>query len=373
MLRIRQSEARMLSRAVTAISLFANVLLAGAVVYLLAYRGRSEAPPAARVAAAARAPVVQASRPLVIGRGTNGEEAKVLALAVLEAEALASVPPPSSAFWQAGRDEDVIRYQQALETERDRIRQELTERYGAGAADDPAFARLFKPVNALHAYLPSSAQLALVKLQQTRRAPPTAGAVVAPTKDAREGTVAMAERQREFERQLRAALGEAHYFEHQLREAPAAKQLRKNGGFTTEKEFRDAFRALQQMEDDRTPDAHVAGQEKLRSILGEARYTAYTARRDPRFSALEAAGARLRLKENQLMAAYGVMVRSQTELLAATAGRSPGAGSLGTQPQRIRERRDAELANLVGDHAAQDLLRTYASTPASLNPASVLQ
>ena len=344
-------------------SVAGNVLLAALVAYLLLDPKAQLSPQGASASTQAVSPVLPAA-PLATA---SVDDEKVLALARLEA----ALPPiEATQFWQADADRDFLRQMQALETHRDRIRNELIARYGAGSVDDPAFARLFKPLNARFPYLSSKSQRGLLKLQQTRLVPARGSPILVRGNGQPFPDLPAAEQQREeYENNVRALLTPAEWQEYQLRESRAARQLRASGIAANEVEFRAVFAVLQQSDQETTAAGYVAAQERLNVLLGADRYARYSSARDPAYGALEAAGLRLQLNPQQISDVYAVMLTAGNKL--ARLSMDPAAAqrtSPDSATQRVIEQRQKDIARLVGDVAATDLIDTYMKQTMSIDP-----
>lgn len=343
-------------------SVAGNVLLVALVAYLLLERGQ---PSALETAAATQ--VGKPTPPSPPPASASVDDEKVLALARLEAE----IPPVEvSGFWQADADQEYTRRMQALEAHRDRIRNELLARYGAGAVEDPAFTRLFKPLNARFPYLSSKSQLGLLKLQQLRPTPARGSPILVRGNGQPFPDMAAAEQQRrEYENNVRALLTPAEWQEYQLRESRAARQLRASGVAADEQQFRAAFAALQQLDQETTAAGYVAVQEQLTALLGDARYARLSAAHDPAYGALQAAATRHKLTEQQLTDVYSVVLDANNKL--ARLSMNPSAAQR-TSPdqatQRVLEQRHKDVARLVGDAAASDLIDTYMKQMMGMDP-----
>lgn len=283
---------------------------------------------------------------------------KALALAKLEHEAREANPPPRVDFWRSVGDAELARHEEIAEQQREGMRQQLLAQFGPAAMDDPAFTRLFRPMNATHAYLSSKAQVALAKLQRTRRF--AASASLAGVSPGPVGVPAF-EQQRVFDEDVRRVLGK-EYAEYQIRSSPLARQLRGTGVFESDQQFREVFAALEQLGSGASPETHTRVHGRLQALLGETRYAQFSAARDPAFPAMQAAGSRRQLSREQIVSAYAVVVRAQNELIAASIERgAAGASRPGAEPQQIVEARDAEIARLVGEPAATEMLQAHSN------------
>jgi len=343
-----------------ALALLSGLLLGTAANYLI--HGHASASPAALAGAVAGVEGDEAGPQRMTVLAVDAE--KLQALGKLEMELAARLPPPRVAYWTPDSEAALLQYEQQIEAGRDHIRSALSKRFGPSASEDPAFARVFRPLNGRHPYLSSHAQIALVKLMMERRASmylspmPGIGTAGVPG----EPQAGLIEKQRDFDRKLRAAVGETEFREYQLRESMAARQIRAGAVARDEAEFRRIFSILQATEDDHSASAYLVSSRQLRQLLGEQRYAAFCASRDPAFAPLEAVAARNGISRTQLLAAYGLILDAQSQLLAAgietaASGKPSSAG----EPQQIIERRDAAVARLLGTDAAAELIHTYSN------------
>lgn len=346
-----------------AASIVANVVLVGLVAARYSQSDQHveefspSAPEASAVAdSAADTRVPAATEPVV---RAPFDPDKALVLARLEHEAREANPPPRADYWRSG-DAEFAQYEEIAEQQREGIRRQLLAQYGPSAMDDPAFTRLFRPMNATHAYLSSKAQIALAKLQRTRRnSAPAHVAGLSPGLIG--GPGAALEQQQAFDEEVRRALGN-EYREYQLRSSPLARQLRGTGVIESDRQFREVFAALEQLGSGASAETHTRVQGQLQALLGETRYAQFSAARDPAFPAMQAAGARRQLSREQILSAYAVVVRAQNELIASTIERgAAGTARPGAEPQQIVEARDAEIARLVGEPAATEMLQAHSN------------
>jgi len=269
---------------------------------------------------------------------------KAVELARLEFAARDTNPLPQVDYWRSTGDAELARYEETAEKQRHEMRRQLLAKYGPSAAEDPALARLFKPLNQTHPYLSSKAQIALARVQRTRRSP---------SPPVRDPAIA-AEQQRAYENELRQALG-GEFAEYQARYSPLARQLRAGGAIQSEKQFREVLETLQQMGTNVSADDYTRIQTRLQAVLGEPGYVQFSAARDQSFSGFEAAGLKRQLSREQILGAYAVVLRAQNNLIAAGAGR-------GADPQAIVDARDAEIARLVGAPAATEMMQSYSNS-----------
>lgn len=336
----------MANKKLFAVSILLNV--AFAVVVAMQFARRDEP--------VAQSPPPAGIPPATLRSATAPEQEKILALATLEADARAANPPPRLEFWKSGDEAAMDAYLQKVDEQLDSMRRTLTARYGSGAADDPLFARLFKPLNARFPYLSSKSQLALARLQRSVRPGPIPASAASPV----DPTGAL-QREQAFTRALREVFGTEEFDQYLMHESFAARQLRGSGVAADEQEFREVFAVLQQMNSDPSANGYLAGQDKLREMLGPQRYIRYSAARDPQFVALENAAMKHQLTREQTLAAYGLVLDAQMELVRASVERQAGQVRSGPEPQKVFEERDLKVASLVGDEAAADLVRAYSN------------
>lgn len=341
------------SKSWSAASLVANVVLIGIVAWQLTQPNAPDTP--AHWADGTVVALSTANAPESRESSLDGafDAEKALELSRLEFAARETNALPQLEYWHSTGEAEMARYEETAEKQRDEIRQRLLTKYGPDAADDPAFARLFKPLNLSHPYLSSKAQIALARVQRTRRSASPAGGMGMPSAQVRDSTIA-AEQQRAFENELRQALG-GEFTEYQVRNSPLARQLRGSGAIQSDQQFREVLTTLQQMESNAGPDDYMRVQNRLKAILGEPGYVQFSAARDQAFSGFEAAGSRRQLSREQVLGAYAVVLRAQNELIAAAGGRS-------AEPQAILDARDAEIARMVGEPAAIEMMQSYSTS-----------
>jgi hypothetical protein len=231
-----------------------------------------------------------------------------------------------------------------------RIRSELEQRFGQGAAANPEFARAFRPLAAEAAFLSSAEQLEL----QRRR--------LARAQQSERGGDAMAGSPIALDFLVPAAA-----LEVRLRTSPRAAQLRGSGVAFEEHEFRAAFELLETVDANPDPAAHVALRRKLGDLLGAARATALLATRDPLWRMTRRIAAEHGLAEPQAEAAYAALSEAQQQLLELAAAQT-GGERFATAAVAIAETERARLMAALGERAtdallmARDSLRSAAPT-----------
>lgn len=344
------------NKKIFAVSLGLNAVLASAVALQLLHRAQ----PVPKAADG----IETRSEPVQIRYASAPEQEKLLTLATLEADARKARPAPRLDFWRFSVEEATETYKEIVEADLDAIRRALIAKYGQEAVDDPLFARVFRPLNARFPYLSSKAQIALAKLQGQLRP-----AMQVTKASGSADLAAEYERENAFNRLLRNALSEKEYDEYQLRESYAARQLRASEVASSEREFREAFAALKQMDADRSAAGYLAGQQRLRDIFGAQRFAQFSASRDPQFALLEKASAKYQLTREMRLAAYGVILDAQLAMVRASVEHTGAIDGAVPDLRNITERRDQAIVSLVGEEAARDVLHAYTNglVSASLN------
>ncbi len=364
-----------------AVSLAAN--LAG--LYLLSAEPPSVDAPMSLLAAPAPAPqrvgVVQtggdalAYREALLARGLALEETKPLVLARL-VEEVARVDQRNGAddYWRSGYAVATVENLQQRMAAADRVRARLLELYGSHARRDPVFAPLFEPLDARYAFLASEQQLALQKLQLDRqlkqaKAVPTTSAP-GPA-NAAEPATARVSATVQASLELHAVLGADAASQYLYRFSPLAEQLRSANVDLSAADFRSAFATLLRFEMASDPQTFTRTREALRSALGDARFTKLWAARDPLFRVVAAEGRQQGLADGLISAAYAVFNDTQ-DRFAAAADRvaSLDPQRAGAELRGIQEDMQQRLASLVGQDAAEALVRASTHFSISMQPTS---
>ncbi len=342
-----------------AASLVANVALIG---HIALHHTQSDRPAGTAVEATALEPLVNR---VPEKAWDSSQHDKMLALSTLEADARAVNPPPLPEFWRSDADARIEAYRVQVEQQHDAMRRALVASYGSAAAEDPMFARLFRPLDARFSYLSSKSQLALAKLQRAR----ASGAVSTglPAAPMPTGTAAVMDREREFNRAVRAALTETEYDAYRLRESLSARQLRASGVIANEHEFRAAIETLEKMESDRAPGSYLEVQRGLNELLGPARFARFLASRDPAFQTVRSAAVAQRVQESQVLAVYETIVTAQIDVLDVQSKAGADRQEAAMAIRDIISSRDARIASLVGDAPAKEILKAYSNKLMSMN------
>ncbi|MBN1238583.1 MAG: hypothetical protein JXB36_08770 [Gammaproteobacteria bacterium] len=292
----------------------------------------------------------------LLSLGLDDEEAKTLVLAKLEREARSALDPPADTYWREGPESRIDHALAALEAEQG-VRQKLLRAFGDGAAGEPVFTRLFRPLDPYLRFLSSEEQLAV---RRARLEAQRAAAAVGPVSDAvqtRRGAAPAAGPGPDFS----AALRPSSLLEYELRESPLASRLRAATDALSEQEFRDAFVLLRSMQSGGSLRDHLDMRAELERLLGARAFARLWAGRDPTFSAVAEVARRRGWSEQTTMQAYELLVRLDEQMLGMieASGNDPAAVS-----DRLRELEadaSARLASVVGEDGAQALLRSRAT------------
>jgi hypothetical protein len=285
---------------------------------------------------------------------------KILALAELEAEVRSA--PPRVEFWTAAQDSSLDSSLQRVEWENDSIRQALKEKFGEDAEHDPLFARLFRPLDSRYPYLSSRSQLALSKLQRSRTAESVARIRPEGSTNAAPGPV-----RDPLNEGLRKVLSPAELEAYELRESPLARQLRASGVTASEGEFRAAFQILNRADPSQGPAAYLGAQRDLEKLLGQERAVQFSASRDPAFQTVRETASAQSVNDAQALKVYDAIKAAQLNSLEA---QSSAGGDRALAAQKIRDimsRRDAQIASLVGESAAKEILMAYSNKLMSMS------
>jgi hypothetical protein len=282
-------------------------------------------------------------------RGLSDREAKMLLFARLEARAreLALEPPPP--YWQRDAGSSLASALR-LSAELDHARAALVDAFGGDVEREPAFARLFRPLDPVFSFISPTQQVAIQKLRLERASSDASGAA------------------NEFAASLGTLLEPTILHEYLLRDSPLAEQLRRSGVEFTEAEFRETFGILRSLEQStRDPGAYANARSALRALLGARRFTILWSGRDPLFSAVQRAGEKHSLDDEKLLSVYELFNDHQDALLEVTRSAN---GDLQRLRQGLREaqtRLETLLSGLVGAEVAADIERSYTQQAMNLS------
>jgi hypothetical protein len=305
-----------------------------------------------------RAGDIHAYLDALLARGLTLEETRPLVLARLMRETAPAAPRAAAdEYWRSGYTAASLERLRERITAADRIRSLLVGLYGPQARDEAVFREVFAPLDARYAFLGSEQQLALQKYQLEQllaraTAPPTSVQQGAPQ-------FAGGARNVEQRRVIEARLGRAAGLQYLYRFSPLAERLRAADIELSQAEFGTAFDALLQLESagaDSASFVHVRA--SLRDALGDARFTRLWAAGDPLFGLIAAAGRRYALSEQMVLAAYAIVNDAQDRLAAAaTRFAALDPARAGDEMRSVQADTQQRLAGLVGEEAAQSLVR----------------
>jgi hypothetical protein len=288
------------------------------------------------------------------GAGLDRAEQKLLLAGWLEARYRNAHEPAGPRYWEQGYAPGRDKLAADFAVER-AVRAALIELFGVGAAVDPAFDAVFRPLGPAYAFLGSEAQLSLQAWQLERlAAPPAGGAAVAGgallcRPQGSGGADAVAQAPLPTPR-----FSPAEDAEYRLRFSPLAAQLRDAGIVRGETEFREIFGLVRELEQSGGPSEQAEVRQGLRSRLGDDGFDRFWSVRDPVFAGIGEYLSRRGVAPHQTRAAYSIVNRSQERLLAML-GRHGDEASLMSALQRIRQDETADLERVLGGEAAAGL------------------
>jgi hypothetical protein len=300
--------------------------------------------------------------------GLSDADAKTLMLARLEAQARERAIELTPVYWQhdAGSAlESALRFPAEL----DHARAALVEIFGVAAERDPAFTRLFRPLDPSLSFLSSAQQVAIQKLKLEQQAKLLATAapsvpIAAPLAPVPSSLAPV----NDLADQLAALLEQPILNEYLLRDSALADQLRRSRVDFTEPEFRETFAVLQRLEESEPDrDVYANARDSLRALLGGRRFAALWAGRDPLFAAVQRAAERHSLKEETVESVYELFNDHQDNALEAARSAN---GDRQRQSEGMREaqaRLESRLSGLVGAEVAADIQRSYAQQAMALS------
>lgn len=286
-------------------------------------------------------------------------------VASIEGEHLRQAREFADAYW-SGDGEYQSAYADALSRGLASIRDDLASRFGPAVKDDPALRWLYRPLDPLYWFLSSDEQLAVQSLRMERdralqaaardAGRPAAGAGPAGTMPVNEAaTLAIVQK---YQADLAALLDADVLLELELRDSAIAQQLRSSGIELTENEFREAYSLMAALQRDSADliDA-VAVRERLRDLLGNRRFAALWAARDPMFAEIAAIAERRALPEQMALSVYELMSEFQDRRLALARTAELGPDRAAQDAQALADDERAALARLVGDEVADEIVR----------------
>jgi Pyruvate/2-oxoacid:ferredoxin oxidoreductase gamma subunit len=288
--------------------------------------------------------------------------AKLAQLRSLEDDYLRAARGVSDQYWSADSEYQPA-YQQALTDGQKHLRTELLGRYGAAAKDDPLFRSHFRPLDPLYWFLTSDEQLAIQALRFGRDAALQSAARGANRTAAadgvmRVGDVATLAVVQKYQADLATVLDADTLFEFELRDSPVAAQLRTSGLNFTESEFRQVYALMAGLQGGPAEiDELIETRHRLREVLGNRRFAALWAARDPGFADLSEIAERRSLPEGMALAVYELMNEFQDRRigLAKAAERDPGRAAQAALTLADDER--MAITRLVGEEVADEIVR----------------
>lgn len=283
--------------------------------------------------------------------------ARLVQLRALEQVAQAEVAAVAAEYWRSDGSYE-IEFGRALLDARDRVRAELLGRYGPDARDDPAFARLFRPLDPAHAFLSTEQQLALERLRFERERRLGEAMQDRPAGEASEAARPVEEW---YQRELAALLDEANRFELELRDSALARRLRDSGVGFSEAEFRASFRILAALEAGAGGiDGVLAAREALSDLLGSRRSASLWSARDPAATRIAAIATAAGVAATALPLVHEVLDGFQQQRLELARSASANPARTAEATRALAEQERAALAAIVGDDTAATILRERA-------------
>jgi len=279
--------------------------------------------------------------------GASDQAAKrILARSLLDLE----TPEVAGEYWVPRRTRDFNRRQASAEASA-KVRARVIQLAGESAKEDPAFRALFRPLDDEFPFLSSAQQIELERLQlaaERRRAELSTQA---------DNPQTYMRIHQELLAGVRQLLTTEEFFEYQLRESPAAQSLLVSGFQFSEQEFRNVFRAVIELSGAGSsgadgsvqipvPDRRAA-MDRIRAVLGDARFAEYRRAQDPTYRVLLAIGQSHGLPSRTVEQAYAYVASQEPELPSVTASRAQPLRSPNSAPQ-------TELKRLLGEAAYRD-------------------
>lgn len=242
-------------------------------------------------------------------------------------------------------------------------RESLAQR--AGEADaNPVIASLFAPYAHQYPFVPADKQVALQRIRAEHHSRLLADAAWGP-----QAASTVSKSLARMQSDIRTLLTADEYFEYSLRESPLGQQLIATGFDFSEEEFRKVFAAYSvdnaSLYVTAAPTGSAQG-ERLKAALGEARYFELERSRDPAYRLLWSHAERHGLTSEMINDAYATIYRSKQELAAL--GARAAVGGAGAQTAAVYEARDRALRAALGDAAQREISRQLAAVaPRSVN------
>lgn len=316
--------------------------------------GGSEAALGGRAAGASRAAGLEALIAILARAPLHADDLKPLLLGWLEARYWAAFVPQGPGYWERGYSpgRDSVAADLAVE---EAVRGALLDLFGSGAAGDPAFDPVFRPLGRAYAFLGSASQVSLRRGQLERlsvRPDPNVGRPVgaSPCGHRPVGRAGIGADT------LRAwGLSEQEDAEYRLRFSPLADQLRDAGVASDENEFRELYGLFKALEQSTTPAGQAAVRADLRARIGDEPFARFWSVRDPLFAPIEQYLTGRGIARHEVLAAYSIVNRSQ-EALLETFGRETDDRSKMVAIRKSRDDQSSRLTALLGAETADGVV-----------------
>lgn len=282
----------------------------------------------------------------LLSLGLTSDEAKTLLLARVARETDAALDRPEDRYWESGAEERLHFALTSLEAQA-QARSRLISIFGGAAERDPAFAKLFRPLDPHFAFLDSQEQLAVQRFALERQL----------ANLSREGVSS-----EDAIRSLAEVLAEESLLEYELRDSPLANRLRSAGADLSEQEFRSAFVILTAMNSGAGDlRDHLDARAALQRLLGPRGFLRLWSSRDPVFRMVDGIGRRFGWSAALTMNSYEALLEYEERLLSAVESSGADAASLAGHLQEANSALAGELAAMLGEEGARALMDARAT------------
>lgn len=274
-------------------------------------------------------------------------------VAALDIEALRTLDAarlPAGDYWHSDPAAQSRRIERILAAEH-AARAALVGRFGPAVRQAAVFRDLFTPLRDRMPELGSEQQIAIHDLESRYVA-------------ARLGAGSDADFAKHRAR-IRSTLGEEVELQYALHASPLAIELRNAGVIFSEAEFRDTFEILDASGTDH--GSFVTARKMLRERLGTQRFVRLWAQRDPRFTDLQTTALRFGLTGETLLAVWSLLLDNEDALLETAGTGNPDTAAARRSLRSIYETGRRRLTELIGDEAAEAVLRSFAAASGRLS------
>ena len=282
--------------------------------------------------------------------GLSRDLIKTLMLGWLQASLVSGTSSPEP-YWEAGYAPNVSALNRQLRANLD-LQEALFDLFGADSKSDPAFDSIFRPMGPEYRFLGAAEQLALQqeRIESLTRSRPGGS----PGRDSciRSGVASGSGGQPVVSPMPGSRLSSASRREYELRFSPLAEQIRASGLAVSEAEFREIFSLAQSLERNPAPGSQAATRRQLRELMGDIAFDRFWSLRDPFFGAVSGALSAEGFSDDQILAAYQVVNRSQEAMLAAVDAAAEPAEAM-SRFTGIRQEQTTRLGSLLGDRGAE--------------------